>query len=164
MFWARINGTGHAAVEDDGKDPAAVVTACGLLEPVERADMEEATVPQARPFGGDTCHVCHQIAKGWAAGIVDPPAGLFTPPEIATGRVMTAEQRRERVQGRAGTSTAPARSASPRGSRGLPEDVDDVSYPPEAGPPIVDGALVVTPEKVKPAKRSAADREFDSET
>lgn len=165
MFWAMVDGQGHGLLDlEDGVGK----TACGLtVEDLSEDDLEEATVPMERPYGADSCRGCHAIFKGYTTGSIPIPDGLFTPPVATKGGVMSAADRRARVEGRAGTSTASSPSGSPRGSRGLPEDVDDLAYPAETPAPTVDGALLVTPEtknRGKASRRAPEDAEFDSET
>lgn len=169
MLWAMWRGEGHALLALDNDHATAV---CGKeaeqFIDFTPQDTEEGVVVEARPFGPDTCRVCHQTVKGWQHNPSLTPEGLFdqvkTPEER---RVMGAEARRKAIEGK----SEPEGAQVPPRTRARQEDTsrvagDDLEFPDEPGAGAVSmaGALVVTPtRKRRPAASVVAvDEDIDT--
>lgn len=173
MKWVRFEGTAHAEVEVDLKNEETYIFtgACSghfLVIWHDDAEIVEVKDFTARPFGVDTCVICHGIVKGWHAKPETAPAGLVV--EDASGVrpiAMAAANRRAAIEG-TGTVVPAANGAqvpvAVRAGRGstVVEPGDDLEWPDEpVTAPIVAGALVV-PVKPK-SRRAKVDIEIDSD-
>lgn len=170
MKWIMVNGEAHVLIKED---EAIFTVACSTLDYVNTPGLEvkETNSLEARPFGVDTHDVCHQIVKDWHLHPEETPEGMITPvPAIVPDKPLSRKERDAAVQGLGRTDTGgdgpqvpptPV-AARPSQGRGHGENADDDD---EAVPlPVTAGAVVVPPtSKAKQARRTAEDREFDSD-
>lgn len=164
MKWIRVDAIAHAAISIDDDEFTGACSGRFALPPDDETTEVNDFTP--RPYGVDTCPVCHGIVKGWHAEPETAPVGLMhVTAAAARPSVMTAAERTAVVLGleRADGPQVPPRARTGRGDTSG-EPGDDLEWPdePVINAPVVAGALVVPVTKSR-SRRAKADVEIDSD-